>query len=93
MLFDELDAVGGEAVAQREHGVAIGQAGAEVHPIGARDRVLRGSESEREAGGVIEHQDAVVVVPGGLRAETEIGFVEAARALLIANGERQMIHR
>jgi hypothetical protein len=92
-LLDQLDAVGGEPVAEREDGVAIRQPDTEVHPLGARDRLARRTEREREAARVVEHQHAVVVAPRGAGAEAEVRLVELPRAVLVAHRDREMVHR
>jgi hypothetical protein len=47
-------------------------------------------EGERETVGVVEREHTVVVLPRRFSVESEIRLVEAARALLIANGEREV---
>src|SRR5688572_15875870 len=92
-LFDQLDAVRGEPVAQRADGLAIAHPDAEVHPGGWGDPHLSQTERERESLRVVEHQDAVVVPPRRPGPEAEIGLVQAARALLVSDGNREVVHR
>src|SRR5215204_628019 len=87
-LLDELDAVCGEAVAQAEDGGTVGQTNAEVHPGGANDRLLVGTERECKAARIVEHQDVIVVTPRRTRVEAKIGLIEATGALLIPDRDR-----
>ena len=64
-----------------------------MHPAGANDRLLGGTQREREARGVLEHQDAIVVIPCRAGTEAKVGLIKAARAPLIAHRDRQVIHR
>jgi hypothetical protein len=91
-LFDQLYAVRGEAVAQRADGLGIAHPDAEVHPGGWGHPLLSQTERERESLRVVEHQDAVVVPPRRPGPEAELGLVEAARALPVANGNREVVH-
>jgi hypothetical protein len=91
-LLDQLDAVRCKPVAHPEDGLAVGQSDAEVHPRGAGDRLVGGTQREREAGGVVEHEYAVVVASCGPRSEPEVRLVEPARALLVADRDCEVIH-
>ena len=91
-MLHELDAVCDEALPQSHDSVTVGETNAEVQPVGAGDRIAGRAEGEREATVVVEHEDAIVVAPCRPRAEPEVALIEAARALLVANRDRQVVH-
>src|SRR5215208_5511886 len=92
-LLDQLDAIGGKPVAQREHRVAVRHSDPEVHPRRAGNRLLAATERERKARGVVQHEYAVVIASRRPRAKAKVGLVETARALLITHLDSEVIHR
>ena len=81
-----------ESPSECPHRVGRVEVLAEVQERRKPDRLVDQAERQREAGGVLQHQDAVVVAAGRRGVEAEVGLVEAARALLVAYGDREMIH-
>jgi hypothetical protein len=91
-LLDQLEPIARNAVAQLENGVTVGQRDAEVHLRRPGDPLGAGIEGEREARVVVQHQHAVVIPSRRARAKAEISLVEAARALLVAYRDCEVIH-
>src|SRR5919109_3011442 len=91
-LFDQLDA----SAARRSRSARTASRSRIPTPEciqGGGAILLSPTDRERESLRVVGHQDAVVVPPRRPGPEAEIGLVEAARALLVANGNREVVQR
>ena len=90
--FNEFDTVVNKPIAKCKNGLSARKANTAVHPRWAIDGLRATAQREREAGGVVEHQNPIVIVLGRPRAEPEVGLVEASRACLIRHRDCQVVH-
>jgi hypothetical protein len=75
-LSDQLDAVTYETIAQCQSGVLGGKPDPEMHPRGLGDRLATWPQSQGKASAVVQHQYVIVIAPGGVCTEAEVGLVE-----------------
>ena len=91
--FDDLDAVGGEALSECPYLLGrLRSAEAEVEEARQLDRLVGLAQGEANVAGAVDQEHAVVRDPRGRRIEAEVRLVEPPRTGLVAHRERDVRH-